>query len=147
MNHDHYPDSYISGVLAECKTIALVGASPNEARPSFGVMRFLLGKGYKVTPVNPGQAGKDILGQKVSATLADLSEPVDMIDVFRASEAIPALADEILALPWRPKAVWMQLAIRDDAAAKRLEAAGIKVVMDRCPAIELPGLARSAASR
>ncbi len=147
MNHDHYPDSYISGVLAECKTIALVGASPNEARPSFGVMRFLLGKGYKVTPVNPGQAGKEILGQKVSATLADLSEPVDMIDVFRASQAIPALADEILVLPWRPKAVWMQLAIRDDAAAKRLEAAGIKVVMDRCPAIELPRLARSAANR
>ncbi len=147
MNHDHYPDSYISGVLAECKTIALVGASPNEARPSFGVMRFLLGKGYKVTPVNPGQAGKEILGQKVSATLADLSEPVDMIDVFRASQAIPALADEILALPWRPKVVWMQLAIRDDAAAKRLEAAGIKVVMNRCPAIELPRLARSAANR
>jgi uncharacterized protein len=140
MNHDHYPDAYISGILADCKTIALVGASPNDARPSFGVMRFLLSKGYKVTPVNPGQAGKEILGQKVSPSLADLPGQADMIDVFRASEAIPALTDEILALPWRPKAVWMQLDIRNDTAAARLEAAGVKVVMDRCPAIEIPRL-------
>jgi uncharacterized protein len=137
MNHDHYPDSYISGILAECKTIALVGASPNGARPSYGVMRYLLGKGYQVAPINPGQAGKEILGQKVSASLADLPEPADMVDVFRASEAIPALTDDILALLRKPKAVWMQLAIRDDAAAARLEAAGIKVVMNRCPAIEI----------
>jgi uncharacterized protein len=140
MNHGHYSDVYISGILADCKTIALVGASPNEARPSFGVMRFLLGKGYKVTPVNPGQAGKEILGQGVASSLAVLPHPADMIDIFRASEAIPALTDEILALPWKPKAVWMQLAIRDDAAAERLEAAGIKVVMNRCPAIEIPRL-------
>jgi predicted CoA-binding protein len=140
MNHDHYTDAYISGILSECKNIALVGASPNEARPSFGVMRFLLGKGYKVTPVNPGQAGKEILGQKAAASLSDLPEPADMIDIFRAAEAIPALTDEILALPWRPKAVWMQLAIRSDASAARLEAVGIKVVMDRCPAIEIPRL-------
>jgi predicted CoA-binding protein len=140
MNHNHYSDAYISGILSECKTIALVGASPNEARPSHGVMRFLLSKGYKVTPINPGQAGKEILGRKVSASLADLAEPADMIDVFRASDAIAALTDEILALSWKPKAVWMQLAIRDDAAAQRLEAAGVKVVMDRCPAIEIPRL-------
>jgi uncharacterized protein len=140
MNHDHYPDSYISGILSDCKTIALVGASPNEARPSFGVMRFLLGKGYKVRPINPGQAGKDILGQRVSASLADLPAPADMIDIFRAVQAIPALTDEIFVLTWRPKAVWMQLAIRDDAAAERLEAAGIRVVMNRCPAIEIPRL-------
>jgi uncharacterized protein len=140
MNHDHYSDAYISGILAECKTIALVGASPNNARPSFGVMRFLLGRGYEVTPVNPGQAGKEILGRKVSASLAGLPGPADMIDIFRASEAIPDLTDEILGLPWRPKTVWMQLAIRDDAAAQRLEAAGIKVVMNRCPAIEIPRL-------
>ena len=144
MKHDHYPDAYISGILADCKTIALIGASPNDARPSFGVMRFLLGKGYQVTPVNPGQAGKEILGQKVAASLADLPQPADMIDIFRASEAIPALADEILALPWRPKAVWMQLAIRDDDAAAPLEAAGIKVVMNRCPAIEIPRLSGGA---
>jgi uncharacterized protein len=141
MNHDHYSDAYISSILAECKTLALVGASPNEARPSYGVMRFLLGKGYMVTPVNPGQAGKDILGRKVSASLADLPAPADMIDIFRASEAIPALTGEILALPWKPKAVWMQLAIRNDAAAARLETAGVKVVMNRCPAIEIPRLA------
>lgn len=140
MNHDHYSDAYISGILTECESIALVGASPNAARPSFGVMRFLLGAGYLVTPVNPGQAGREILGRLVSASLADLTQPADMIDIFRASEAIPALTDEILALPWRPKAVWMQLAIRDEAAAARLEAAGIKVVMNRCPAIELPRL-------
>jgi uncharacterized protein len=140
MNHDHYSDAYISSILAECKFIALVGASPNEARPSYGVMRYLLGKGYKVTPVNPGQAGREILARRVFASLADLPEPADMIDIFRASEAIPALTDEILALPWKPKAVWMQLAIRDDAAAQRLEAAGIKVVMNRCPAIEIPRL-------
>ena len=140
MNHDHYTDAYISGILAACKTIALVGASPNEARPSYGVMRFLLGKGYDVTPVNPGQAGNEILGRTVAASLADLPGPADMIDIFRASEAIPALTDEILALPWRPKAVWMQLAIRDDAAAARLEAEGVKVVMNRCPAIEIPRL-------
>jgi uncharacterized protein len=144
MNHDHYSDAYISGILTECRTIALVGASPNEARPSFGVMRFLLGKGYKVTPVNPGQAGKEILGQKVAATLADLPEPADMIDVFRASDAIAALTDDILALAWRPKAVWMQLAIRNDAAAALFEAAGIKVVMNRCPAIEIPRLSGGA---
>jgi uncharacterized protein len=140
MNHDHYSDDYISGVLDACGTIAMVGASPNEARPSFGVMRFLLGRGYEVFPVNPGQAGKEILGRKVWASLADLPEPADMIDIFRASEAIAALTDEILALPWRPKAVWMQLAIRSDAAAARLEAAGVKVVMNRCPAIEIPRL-------
>jgi uncharacterized protein len=140
MNHDHYSDAYISGILTECKTIALVGASPNETRPSFGVMRFLLGQGYKVTPINPGQAGKEILGQKVAASLAEMPEPADMIDVFRASDAIPALTDEILALPGRPRAVWMQLAIRNDAAAARLEIAGVKVVMNRCPAIEIPRL-------
>lgn len=141
MNHDNYPDSYIFGILDECKTVALVGASPNEARPSYGVMRFLLSNGYEVTPVNPGQTGKEILGQRVSASLASLPQPVAMIDVFRASEAIPALTDEILALPWRPKSVWMQLGVRNDESAKRLEAAGIKVVMNRCPAIEIPRLA------
>lgn len=142
MNHDQYSDAYLSKILTETKTIALVGASPNDARPSHGVMRFLLGRGYKVTPVNPGQAGKDILGQPVAARLADLSVPVDMIDVFRAAETIPPLTDEILALPWKPGTVWMQLAIRHDESARRLEGAGIQVVMNRCPAIELPRLDR-----
>ncbi|MGL4490322.1 MAG: CoA-binding protein [Rhizobiaceae bacterium] len=117
--------------------MAVVGASPNEARPSYGVMHFLISKGYQITPINPGQAGGEILGQTVFAGLADLATPVDMIDVFRASDAIPAIADEILALPWKPKLVWLQLGIRNDDAAAKLEAEGIMVVMNRCPAIEL----------
>lgn len=137
MNHDHYPIGYTQELLGKTKTIAVVGASPNEARPSFGVMRFLIGKGYDIAPVNPGQAGGEILGQTVFTSLADLETPVDMLDVFRASEAIPAIADEVLALPWKPKIVWLQLGIRNDDAAAKLEAAGITVVMNRCPAIEL----------
>lgn len=137
MNHDSYPHNYTQDWLAKVKTIAVVGASPNEARPSFGVMRFLIARGYAITPVNPGQAGGEILGQTVVTALADLTTPVDMIDVFRASDAIPAIADEILALPWKPKLVWLQLGIRNAAAAAKLEAAGITVIMNRCPAIEL----------
>ncbi len=137
MNHDTYPRGYTQDWLGKVKSIAVVGASPNAARPSFGVMELLIARGYDVTPVNPGQAGNDILGRTTAAALADLSAPVDMIDVFRASDAIPALADEILALPWKPKLVWLQLAIRNDEAAAKLEAAGISVIMDRCPAIEL----------
>ncbi|MGB8818521.1 MAG: CoA-binding protein [Rhizobiaceae bacterium] len=137
MNHDNYPEGYTQDELAKIKTIAVIGASPNETRPSHGVMRFLLSKGYKIVPVNPGQAGKEILGQTVVASLADLAVPVDMIDVFRASEAIPGVAEEILALPWKPKLVWMQLGVRNDASAARLEAEGMTVIMDRCPAIEL----------
>jgi uncharacterized protein len=147
MNHDHYSDDYISEILSQTKSIALIGASPNEARPSFGVMRFLLGQGYRVTPVNPGQAGNEILGQMTLASLADFKGAVDLIDVFRASNAVPALVDDILALPWKPKVVWMQLGVRDDESAARLESKGIKVVMDRCPAIEIPRLARVAARR
>ena len=144
MNHDHYSNDYIAKILSESKTIALVGASINDTRPSYGVMRYLLSEGYQVVPINPGQAGKDILGQVTIASLAELPSTVDLIDVFRASHAIPALADEILALSWKPKAVWMQLEVRDDASAQRLEDAGIKVVMNRCPAIEIPRLAGSA---
>lgn len=140
INHDRYDPAYLSGILQETRTIALVGASPNPARPSFGVMRFLLSKGYRVIPVNPGQAGKEILGQTVYATLGDIPEPVDMVDVFRASEYLHAVVDETIALEPRPKAIWSQLSVRDDLAAKTAEAAGIKVVMDRCPAIEMPRL-------
>ncbi len=140
MSHDTYPDCYITDILSSTKTIALVGASPNTERPSYRVMAFLLRKGYTVYPVNPGQAGKQILGQTVYATLADLPVPVDMIDVFRAADALPALIEEILKLKSLPKAIWGQLTVRDDAAAARAEAQGIKVVMDRCPAIEYPRL-------
>lgn len=140
MNHDRYDDSYLTDVLKSVKTIALVGASPNPSRPSHGVMGFLLSKGYHVIPVNPGQAGKSILGQKVYARLADIEDPLDMIDVFRASEYVGEVVDDALALPMRPKVIWTQLAVRDDIAASRAEEGGISVVMDRCPAIEYPRL-------
>ena len=103
MSHDHYSDELIRSVLNSVQTIALVGASPNATRPSHGVMSFLLRKGYHVIPVNPGQAGKEILGQTVFASLADISEPIDMIDVFRAADQLPALVEEVLALPEKPK--------------------------------------------
>ncbi|MET0747525.1 MAG: CoA-binding protein [Rhizobium sp.] len=141
MNHDRYDDSYIADILHSVKTIALVGASPNAARPSNGVMGYLLGKGYHVIPVNPGLAGKQILGQPVYGTLADIPEPVDMVDVFRAPEFLGAVVEDALALPAKPQVIWSQLDIRDDAAAEKAEAAGLKVVMNRCPAIEIPRLA------
>jgi uncharacterized protein len=140
MNHDAYPDHYLADILRETKTIALVGASPKAERPSHRVMAFLLRKGYRVIPVNPGQAGRTILDQPVVAKLADIQEPIDMVDVFRAPAALPALVDEILALPRLPKVIWGQLSVRDDEAAAKAEAAGIKVVMDRCPSIEYPRL-------
>lgn len=140
MNHDRYESDYIADILKTTRTIALLGASPNSDRPSNGVMRFLLSKGYEVIPVNPGQAGKEILGQKVYAKLADIPQPVDMVDVFRAAEYLDGIVDEVLALPQKPKAIWGQLSVRDDKAAAKAEAAGIKVVMNRCPAIEYPRL-------
>ncbi|MGN7291578.1 CoA-binding protein [Rhizobium sp. SAFR-030] len=137
MNHDRYERQYIDGILEDTRTIALLGASPNPARPSHGVMGFLLSKGYQVFPVNPGQAGKQILGQMVYARLADVPQPVDMVDVFRAAEYLDGVVDEALALETPPKVIWGQLSVRDDKAAAKAEAGGIKVVMDRCPAIEL----------
>ncbi|MGA1830060.1 MULTISPECIES: CoA-binding protein [Rhizobium] len=140
MNHDRYDDDYIAGILKETRTIALLGASPKPDRPSYGVMRFLLERGYTVYPVNPGQAGKEILGQNTYATLADVPEPIDLIDVFRAPEYLDGVVDEVLALEAQPAAIWGQLGVRDDTAAAKAEAAGIKVVMNRCPAIEYPRL-------
>lgn len=140
MNHDHYPDSYIRHILGSVHTIAVLGASPNDGRPSHGVMGFLLGKGYHVIPVNPGHAGKTIFGQRVYAHLADIAEPIDMVDVFRAASQFPAVVDEVLALAPRPSVLWGQFTVRDDAAAARAEAAGIQVVMDRCPVTEYPVL-------
>lgn len=136
MDHNSYDDEYIRGILSSVKTIAMVGASANEVRPSFFVMKYLLAKGYHVIPVNPGQAGKDILSQRVYARLADIPEPVDMVDVFRASDAVPAIVDEVLALNPLPKFIWTQLTVRHDEAAARAEAAGIQVVMNCCPKIE-----------
>lgn len=140
MNHDQYDDDYILAILHSVKTIALTGASPNPARPSNGVMGYLLSRGYEVIPVNPGQTGKQIQGQTVFGRLADVPVPVDMVDVFRASEHLSDVVNEALAMNPRPKVIWAQLGVRDDRAAARAEAGGIKVVMDRCPAIEYPRL-------
>ncbi len=141
MNHDHYSDEYIAGILEDTRTIALVGASNKPERASFRVLSYLLEKGYKVYPINPGQAGNEIAGATVYASLADLPEPVDMVDVFRNSEAAGGTIDEAIALPTPPKAIWLQLEVINEEAAKRAEAKGIKMVMDRCPKIEIPRLA------
>ena len=138
MNHDDYSDAYLRDILAGARTIAVVGASPRPHRPSHGVMRFLQRHGYRAIPVNPFAAGGEILGERVYARLADIPEPIDMVDIFRRSELAGAAVDEAIAAG--AKAVWMQLDVRDDAAAARAEARGIKVVMDRCPAIEIPRL-------
>lgn len=136
MNHDSYDNAYISGILQSVKTIAVVGASANDVRPSFFVMKYMLDKGYKVIPVNPGQAGKPILGQMTYARLSDIPVAIDTVDIFRASDAVPGIVDEALALDPLPKVIWMQLTVRHDEAAARAEAAGLKVVMNRCPKIE-----------
>ncbi|MEZ5872890.1 MAG: CoA-binding protein [Nitratireductor sp.] len=141
VDHDNYSDEHIRSVLARVKTVAIVGASANQVRPSFFVLKYMLSKGYDVIPVNPGQAGKVICGQMTYASLADIPRPVHMVDIFRASEAVPAIVDEALALDPLPKVIWMQLGIRHDEAAARAEAAGIDVIMNRCPKIEYARLA------
>ncbi|MGB7432103.1 MAG: CoA-binding protein [Ahrensia sp.] len=133
-------DDQLRDILTTTKSIAVLGASPNAARASNRVTGFLVSKGFDVTAINPGHAGKTINGAPTIGTLADLIEPVDMIDVFRASSNLPDIADEVLALPWRPKVVWTQLDVRDDDVAARLQGEGITVVQDRCPAIEMPRL-------
>ena len=138
MNHDDYPDAFLRDILMEVRTIAIVGASPRPARPSHGVMRFLQRHGYRAIPINPFAAGSEILGERVYSSLADIREPVDMVDVFRRSEAAGAVVDEAIAIG--AKVVWMQLGVRDAAAALQAEAKGLRVVMGRCPAIEIPRL-------
>jgi len=134
VDHDHYPDSYMRQVLRDVKSIAMVGASANWNRPSYFAMKYLLDSGYRVYPVNPGAVGQEILGQKTYASLEELPETVDMVDIFRNSEAAGPLTDE--AIKHGAKVVWMQLTIRNDEAAKRAEDAGLRVVMNRCPKIE-----------
>lgn len=140
MSIDGKSDDEIRSILTGTRTIALVGASQNPDRASYGVLGFLLRRGYRVFPINPGLAGKTIHGATVYATLADLPEPVDMVDVFRNSEAAGATIDEALALDPKPKTIWLQLGVVNAAGAERGEAAGVSVVMDRCPAIEIPRL-------
>jgi uncharacterized protein len=142
MNHDHYPDDFLRAILTETRVIAVVGASPRPQRPSHGVMRYLQQRGYRAIPVNPFAAGDKILGEECYARLADvpadLRETIDMVDIFRRPEMAGGVVDEAIAIG--AKAVWMQLGVRDDAAAARAEAQGIRVVMNRCPAIEIPRL-------
>lgn len=136
MNHDSYDDGYIRGILNTVKTIAVAGVSQKVVRPSYFVFKYLLERGYRMIPVNPGQAGGELLGQRVYATLAGIPEPVDMVDIFRNSDAALGVVKEALALNPKPAVIWMQLGVRNEEAAKLAEDAGLKVVMNRCPKIE-----------
>jgi uncharacterized protein len=136
MNHDNYPDPFIRGILNTVKSIAMVGVSPKDNRPSYFAFKYLLERGYRMIPVNPGQAGKTLLGQTVYGRLADVPDPVDMVDIFRASQHVPPVIDEALAMTPRPSVIWMQLGVHHAEAAAKAEAAGLKVVMNRCPKIE-----------
>jgi uncharacterized protein len=136
MNHDSYDDRYIRGILNTVKTIAMVGVSANPSRPSYFAFKYLLERGYRMIPVNPGLAGQELLGQKAYGKLADIAEPIDMVDIFRSSPHALGIVQEALALEPRPQVIWMQLGIRNDEAARLAEENGLKVVMNRCPKIE-----------
>lgn len=136
MTHDAYPDSQIREILKSVKRIALVGASANEARPSWIVTKYLLDREYDVIPVNPGLAGQTLLGKTVYGSLKDVPDAIDMVEIFRNSEAAGPITDEALALDPLPKVIWMQLSVRNDEAAARAEAKGVTVIMNRCPKIE-----------
>src|SRR5207237_2745648 len=134
-----YSDQQIRGMLEQVRTIAMVGASSNWNRPSYFVMKYLQGKGYRVIPVNPGTAGQELLGEKVYASLRDIAEKIDMVDVFRPSKEATRIVKDAIAIG--APVVWMQLGIRNDEAAALGESAGIEVVMNRCPKIEFGRLA------
>ncbi|MCK6442159.1 CoA-binding protein [Elstera cyanobacteriorum] len=127
-------DAGLRAILTSVKTIAMVGASTNWNRPSYFVMKYLQGKGFRVLPVNPGAAGQELLGETIYATLADLPVPVDMVDMFRKADAAPEVAADTIAIG--AKVLWMQLGIEHPEAAATAEAAGLRVVMNRCPKIE-----------
>ena len=133
-------DAEIRELLASPRRIAVVGASPNPRRASNEVLAFLIRQGHDVIAVNPGHAGSTIHGAPVVATLANVEPPAEIVDIFRNSEAAAEIVDEALALPVKPKVIWMQLGVVDEAAASRARAAGVRVVMNRCPAIEIPRL-------
>jgi len=138
LDHESYPDDYLRGILESARTIAVVGASPRRERPSHRVMAYLQRRGYRTIPVNPNAAGGTINGERCYASLAEVPEPVDMVDVFRRPEFAGGVVDEAITVG--AKVVWMQLGVRDDAVAARAEDAGLEVVMNRCPAIEIPRL-------
>jgi predicted CoA-binding protein len=133
-----YSDTQLRGILGRVRRIAMVGASPNWNRPSYFVMKYLLEKGYDVVPVNPRAAREVILGVPCVATLADVPGAIDMVDIFRASDAVDAIVDEAITLREAKgiKVIWMQIGVRNDAAAARATTAGMEVVMDHCPKIE-----------
>jgi uncharacterized protein len=133
-----YANEEIARILRESRIIALVGASRNPLRPSHEVMAYLQRRGYRVIPVNPGLAGQTLLGETVRPRLSEIDEEIDMVDIFRRSEAVPPIVDEAIAKG--AKFVWMQIGVRHDAAAAKAEAAGLAVIMNRCPAIEIPRL-------
>ena len=135
------PDADLIKILTETRVIALVGWSPKTDRPSNGVARYLKARGYRVIPVNPGQAGQDVgLGEVVRASLSDIDEPVDMIDIFRRSEEVGPVVDEALRVFSGLKTIWMQLGVVNEQAAVAARARGVQVVMNRCPAIDIPRL-------
>ncbi len=138
MNHEYYPDSLLREILRGCKTIAMVGASANWNRPSFFAMKYLKQKGFRIFPVNPSAAGQTILGEPVVASLNDIGAKIDLVDAFRPAEECEQIAEDAVRLD--AKVLWMQLGIRNDAAARFAEAAGLKVVMNRCPKIEFARL-------
>ena len=144
MDHDGLTDADIHALLKRVRTFAVVGASPKPDRPSYGVMQFLIGRGYRVYPVNPGFAGKKILGEDVYGQLADVPGPIDVVDIFRASDAVPGIVREAIAEKQRLQAsvIWMQLGVINDEAAEEARRAGFTVVIDRCPKIEYARLLR-----
>jgi predicted CoA-binding protein len=141
MSRDDYSDTFLRDILLTVKTIAMVGASEKETRPSHVVFAYLLARGYHVIGVNPGLAGKSVHGAAFFKSLADVPGPIDMVDIFRNSAAAGGVVDEALALDPKPWVIWMQLDVRDDTAAARARALGVKVVMNRCPKIEYERLA------
>ena len=133
-----YSDALVRRVLSQTRTIAMVGASGNWKRPSFFAMKYLQKKGYRVIPINPGRAGDEFLGETVYAKLADVPAPIDMVDVFRNSDDAVGVIDDAIGLKDEKQisTLWLQLGVRNDAAAARAEDAGLTVIMDRCPKIE-----------
>jgi uncharacterized protein len=138
IDRESYSDEYLLDILKNNRVVAMVGASPNWNRPSYFAMKYLQSKGYRVVPVNPVALGQDILGEKVYASLKDIPFKVDVVDIFRKSEAVPPIVDDAIAIG--AKVVWMQIGVRHDGAAAKAERAGLKVVMNRCMKIEFARL-------
>jgi len=133
---DFYRDAYIRDIMRDAKVFACVGASANWNRPSYFASKYLIQKGYRVIPVNPRAAGQDILGETAVASLSEIDVPIDVVQLFRRADQVEGVVDEVLTLDPLPKVIWMQLAIVNHEAAAKAEAAGMKVVMNRCPKIE-----------